>query len=161
MLARLATIDGLIAVEVDHRGELLRLKLTTPALLDRVHSALHALGYRADVDPQPSGPDERWYGPAGVSELSREEAGVIAQRLVPPFARTEALSAGTADRLVAVVTRALHRCFIGHTLAAGAPPGELRTACSDAVRDAIQELIDADAVERFVAALGRDLAAGA
>ena len=151
------SLDGVVAAEVDHRGELLRLRLSDPSALDRVHAALRELGYRADEVSEPSAPDARWYGPAQVSELSREEAGVIARRIVPPFARSQALSTETRDRVRDAVANALYACFTAHTLGAGAPPGELRAACSDAVRDAIADLVGPDAADRLVVELWADL----
>ncbi len=44
-----------------------------------------------------------------------------------------------------------------HTLGAVAPPGELRAALSDAVRDAIRDLVGPDAADRLVAGLWLDL----
>ncbi len=141
---------------MDHRGELLRLGFSDPSALDRTHAALRELGYRADEVSEPSAAGARWYGPARVGELSREEAGVIARRVVPPFARTQALSAEMTDRVRDAVARALHAGFTAHTLAAGAPPGELRASCASAVRDAITGLVGPDAADRLVAELWLD-----
>lgn len=151
------SLNGVVAAEVDHPGELLRLRFSDPSALDRTHAALRELGYRADEVNEPSAPDARWYGPARVSELSREEADVIARRVVPPFARSQALSTEQEDRVRDAVAKALHACFTAHTLGAGAPPGELRAACSDAVRDAIRDLVGPDAADRLVAKLWLDL----
>ncbi len=82
------SLDGVVAAEVDHRGELLRLRFSGPSALDRTHATLRELGYRADELSEPSAPEARWFGPAEVSELSHEEANLIALRVVPPFARS-------------------------------------------------------------------------
>lgn len=151
------SLDGVVAAEVDHRGQLLRLRLSDPSALDRTHAALRELGYRADDVSERSAPDARWYGPAQVSEQSREEAGVIARRVVPPFARSQALSSEKADQVRGAVATALHDCFTAHTLVAGAPPGELRAACSDAVHEAIRDLVGPDAADQLVVDLWLDL----
>ncbi len=157
MLARLTSLDGVVAAEVDHSGELLRLRFSDPSALERTHAALRELGYRADEVSEPSAPDALWYGPARVSELSREEADLIARRVVPRFARSQALSTEKEDRVRDAVANALQACFTAHTLAAGAPPGALRAACSGAVRDAIRDLVGPDAGDRLVAELWLEL----
>ncbi len=157
MLARLTSLDGVIAAEVDHRGELLRLLVSGPSALARIHAALRELGYRADEVGEAPSPDSRWYGPARVNELSREEVDVIARRVVPPFARSQALSTAVQDRVREAVANALYACFTAHTLGAGAPPGELHGACSNAVREAVRDLVGPHAADRLVATLWLDL----
>ncbi len=160
MLARLAALEGVLAAEVDHRGELLRLSLAETAALGRVRAALHELGYGSElVDDVARLGDTRWYGPSTVRELSREEARVIAMRITPPFASTRGLAPAQAGRVQDAVAQALFTCFTQHTIGPGAAPGALRGACSSAVEEAIRDLAGPEAARDLVAAMWADLEA--
>jgi len=159
VLARLNSLDGVRSTEVDHRGELLRLRLDSGQVLSAVRATLVELGYRADdVSRERTGAGEvRWYGAATVHELSRDESEVIARRVTPAVARGRGLGRAAGDQLASAVSDALYRCFTAHTLGAGAPPGALRTECSRAVEDAARALIGEDGARELVAALWEDL----
>lgn len=155
MLARLETIDGVVSAVVDHRGELLRLNVSDEGALDQARQALTALGYEArDADPEEQ-MNRRWYGSATVRELSREEARVIADRVVPPFARDHGLADAVAERLASAVTAALFECFTAHTR--GAPAGSIRSLCAPAVAEAASVLIGAAAAGDLAARIHADL----
>ena len=159
MLARLEAIPGVASAAVDHRGEFLRIHLDRGELLSVVHSALEELGYRGDdvSDEAVGAAPVRWYGAAGVGDLSREEAGVIAARVVPAVAREHGLDRAAGNELARAVADALYGCFTAHTLGPDAAPIALREACSRAVEAAAAPLIGADGARELVAALWGDL----
>ena len=78
MLARLEEQEYVKHVEVDRRGEFLRVDLQAAETVAAVVALLQELGFAAE--PIAEAPDDarHWYRRASVGELSREEAGVIA-----------------------------------------------------------------------------------
>lgn len=157
MLARLETIDGVLSTAVDHHGEFLRLGVEDERVFDRVRQALTDLGYdvlEASPDEQM---DRRWYGSATVRELSREEARIIADRVVPPFALSYGLPDPIAEQLASTVSAALFECFAAHTLGSGAAAASLRNECSDAVAEAAAVLVGADVARDLAARIDTDL----
>lgn len=155
MLARLGTIDGVERVEVDHRGELLRIR-ATDAALEASRRVVAELGY--EVGPAgDADPGARWYGASTVGELSREEAKVITDRVLPGFVASHHLTREQADRLVVVVTDELYACFRAHTLGAGAPPGSLRGVCTEAVATAAAAIVGGDRARDLAALVDADL----
>ncbi|GAC1486248.1 MAG: hypothetical protein NVS1B1_01270 [Candidatus Limnocylindrales bacterium] len=158
MLARLSGIAGIGAAEVDHRGELLRLRLDDTGALGSVHAALEELGYGADaVTEGASGGEARWYGAETVRQLSREESVVIARRITPPFEHAGGLDQGGGERLTSAVAEALYGCFTTHALGAGAPSGEMREACATAVEVATTPLIGAARARKLAEAIRQAL----
>lgn len=156
MLARLEAIEGVELAEVDHRGELLRLRSTSDHALEDALATLRELGYGAEeISGAPA--VERWYGRDTVRELSREEGDVIARRIVPGFARSRELARSSADQLEAAVAQALYACFAAHTLDANASPGALVHECVRAVEEAARELIGADRASELASLLSDDL----
>ncbi len=155
MLARLETIDEVVAAAVDHRGELLRLGAKDEGALEQARQALTTLGYEAsDADPEEQR-NRRWYGSATVHELSREEARVIADRVVPPFTLDHGLGEAVAERLASAVTAALFECFTAHTR--DAPANSIRSLCSQAVAEAASVLVGADAARDLAARIDAGL----
>lgn len=159
MLARLGSIAGVGSADVDHRGELLRLRLDRADALASVRAALEELGYgAADVTDDPASAGEaRWYGAQTVRQLSREESEVIARRITPPITDASSRDPAASDRLTSVVADALYGCFIAHTLVAGTPPGAMREACATAVEAAATPLIGAAGARQLAAVLRQDL----
>lgn len=99
MLARLESIPGVGLADVDHRGELLRLRLDQADALASVRAALEELGYSADDvtgDPASAG-EGRWYSAQTVRQLSREESEVIARRITPPMTHARSLDQAASD----------------------------------------------------------------
>lgn len=156
MLARLDRIEGLDRAEVDHSGELLRLASARPEAFAAVRAAMRELGYDVTEETM-APPDARWYGSATARDLSREEAGVIAQRIVPPFAGAHGLAPGDADRLRDIVANALYRVFSSHALTQEAAPGALREESLGAVMEEAAPLIGQEAAGALAAALRQDL----
>lgn len=144
---------------MDHRGELLRLRLDRDGVLSAVRAALGELGYRAEnVSDEGAGTvGVRWYGATRVGDLSREEAEVIARRVTPAIAREHGLDTAAGKGLERTVAEALYGYFIAHTLGAGVDPGALRAECSRAVDAAARPLIGLDGARELAAALWRDL----
>lgn len=156
MLARLEAIEGVADAQVDHSGELLRLRLTTDQALPDAVATLRELGYGADeLDQVPV--IERWYGRETVRELSREESAVIARRVIPPFARSHGIAPSTSGQLEELVARTLYACFAARTLEAGTVPGALLRECVDAVEAAVRDLLDAEGARELAALLLADL----
>ena len=161
MLARLNGIAGVGSAEVDHQGELLRLRLDQVEVLGSVRSALKDLGFAAEVADHESAStsETRWYGAETVRQLSREESGVIARRITPPVVHAHRLDQMTGDRLTAAVAEALYGCFSTHTLSAGTLTGALRDACAAAVEAAATALIGAAGARELAVTLRDDLRA--
>ena len=158
MVARLSVLEGVLGVETDHTGQLLRLRLSGADASARVRAALDELGYAAQpADAEAVPVDVAWFGAAEIRELSREEAIAIAQRVVPVFSRARGLDVAVEQRLAAVVSRALYDCLASHVLGPGAPQGALRDDCSRAVEQAARGVIDDDGARELGSALWRDL----
>ena len=92
------------------------------------------------------------------AELSREEARIIADRVVPPFALSYGLTDPVAEQLTATVSAALFACFAAHTLGSGAPAASLRNVCSQAVAEAAAVLVGADLARDLATRIDADLA---
>ncbi len=158
MLARLGSIEGLINAETDHRGELLRIVLRERGALDEVWAALAELGYDAELaDRSAVPPDVRWHGALDVRDLSREEADVIARRVVPAFARAHGIAGSSEVLLTTIVRDTLYACFSAHELRADSSPGALRAECSRAVQDAAVPMLGVAPARELGAALWTDL----
>jgi hypothetical protein len=133
--------------EVNRNGTLLRVQLVDADATSSVIARLHELGFMGEVTPNETSPG-RWYGRDAVGELSGEEAGVIARRVVPKFAREHHLR--NTQAIVRVVTAALHQCFVTTVLGIGTPTRALDDSSSQAVRAATQ----AQRGDELAAALG-------
>jgi hypothetical protein len=108
--------------------------------------------------PTPKSAAQRWYGLGSVSELSREEADVIAQRVVPAFVQQHGIGVGETQAVKEIVAAALHACFINHTLETAAPPGALNDACGRAVGKATSVRLGPDRAAALGRAIEGDLA---
>lgn len=156
MLARLEAIDGVALAEVDHRGDLLRLRLTSDRALEDAVATLRELGYGADeLTAAPAA--ERWYGRDTVRELSREEGDVIAARVVTAFARSHGAERSTAAQAEDLVARALYAYFATHTFDRAADRSTLVREYADAVEAAARGLLGAEGARDLAAALRADL----
>jgi hypothetical protein len=158
VLARLQEQSGVETAEVDRRGELLRLRLTSPDVT-HVIDRLQELGFLGEVvRGTESVAALRWYGLGSVSELSREEADVIAQRVVPVFAEQNGIGVGETEAVKEIVATALHTCFTTQTLDATAPHGALNDACGRAVAEATLVRLGPDRATALGRAIEGDLA---
>ena len=152
MLARLATQPGVVSAEVDRHGELLRLELTGEELIASVQDVLVDLGF-ASVRVNATTGERRWFGPESVSELSQEEAQVIARRVVGPFARSRE---SDVEPLIARTAQALYDAFIAaRDELPGA--GSLQVRCGRSVEQATRELIGPEAAAALGSAIEADL----
>src|SRR6266446_6354015 len=109
-----------------------------------------------EVTPNETSPG-RWYGRDAVGELSAEEAGVIARRVVPKFAREHHLR--NTQAIASVVTEALRQCFVANVLEVGTPTHALDDSSSQAVRDATQAQLGDELAALLGMAIQTDLAA--
>jgi hypothetical protein len=145
---------GVTTAEVDRHGKLLRITLAPRAEIDPVIARLQELGFIGEVVPGEIA-RQRWYGGDAVGELSAEEAGVIARRVIPKFAREHGLAETVEVELISVVTAALHQCFVTTALDLEGPAHSLNDSCGRAAQVASRgQLGDARA-----AALGRAIEA--
>lgn len=126
MLARLEGLDGVRRAETDFSGDHLRLLLDDPDALAAATGLLAEAGYGTQEATGVA--VERWYDRASVGELSRVEAGVIADRVLVALRRDRTLDTETARRLRDAVADGLHRCFVETTLTARPSPGLRATA---------------------------------
>lgn len=92
MLARLEEVAGVSFAAIDHSGELLRLVASDGGRLEEVRRVLADLGYDASTAEPAASANRRWYERGAVRDLSHEEAKVIADRVVPAFARRQNLT---------------------------------------------------------------------
>ncbi len=140
MLARIADLAPDAAS--DHSGALLR--LADQGQLAEVRARLRALGYESeelDHSEIEALPGEQWYKPA---DLSREEARVVAARIVPPFVREQAIDPAVVAVLQERVEAALFGCFVANPIGSGAPADSLRIECANAVAVAASEVVGPD-----------------
>ena len=154
MLARLEKEVGVTKAVVDRHGTLLRLHLLDDSAVGPVIERLLDLGFVGQIVPNET-PSARWYGRNDVSELSAEEAGVIARRVVPRFAREHQLAANVADTVGGIVTAALRECFVTNVLDVGASAHSLDDSCGRAVYAATQAQLG----DELAHSLGRDVEA--
>ena len=142
MLARLEALDDVDHAYVDHRGDLLRLSLRDERALAPAIALLNELGYGAeranDAETRSVGV---WYDTTSVGDLSRVEAGVIADRIVPTFAQARTLSSAQATRVRSSVVDALHTCFVSTSLGSGPSLAAFRLSCERAVEDAVRPMV--------------------
>ena len=159
MLAQIEQQVGVESVEVDRRGEFLRVDAGGPENVAAVIAQLYELGFAAERTTD-SGAERQWYRRDDVGELSREEAAVIARRVVLAFARAHDLPADRADTLADLVAIALHRCFVTNAVNASSPLGTLHGECGRAVKEATRAQLGAARASELGKAIEADLAAG-
>jgi hypothetical protein len=153
VLARLEEEPGVIQAEVDRHGTLLRVHLVDASATAPVIARLQELGFFGQImRNETSG--GRWYGRDAVGELSAEEAGVIARRVVPKFTREHRLI-DIESIVISLVTAALHQCFVTSVLDLGTPAHALDDSCGRAVRAATQAQLG----DELASLLGRDIEA--
>ena len=158
MLAQIEQHGGVESVEVDRRGEFLRVDAGGPKDVAAVIARLYELGFAAERTTD-SAAERQWYRRDDVGELSREEAAVIAQRVVPAFARANDLP-DRADTLTDLVAMTLHRCFVTNVVHAASPLGTLHGECGRAVEEATRAQLGAARASELGKAIEADLAAG-
>ena len=158
MLARVEDLVGVDHAQIDYRGDFLRLRLTADGALAIVTDVLKGLGYRSD---RASDTDVQnvtsWYDLESVGNLSRVEASVIADRVLPSFVATRKLSPGQTDDLRSAVRDALHNCFVNTAIANGPSLGEFRLSCVRAVEDTARPIVGPASARTLAELLNADL----
>jgi len=157
VLAQLEGRPDVKRAEVDRRGELLRVTLRASVGAPAIREALEVMGFGAEQAPDAVTAAVRWYGPAEVGELSREESAVIASRVVLPFGAANGLEQTDIDPLSARVAGALYECFVGNR-DAGLAPGGLAAPCGRAVEAATRAQLGEDRAALLGRAIEADLA---
>ncbi|HET7701439.1 MAG TPA: hypothetical protein VFM06_11305 [Candidatus Limnocylindria bacterium] len=138
MLARLEGLPGVERAETDFSGDHLRLTVADASAQNAAIELLAASGYLGEVVT--AAPTDRWYDGGSVGELSRVEAGVIADRVLTIFRRVHSLDDAASAALRDAIVDALHRCFT-HTTIAARPSPSLRASAVTAVRDAAAPIV--------------------
>ena len=158
MLARLEALEDVSHAFVDHSGDLLRLSLRDEHATTMAIALLSELGYGAE---RASDADARavitWYDTTSVGDLSRVEAGVIADRVVPSFAESRKLSPAATAHVRSAVVDALHDCFVSNALASGPSLGAFRLSCERAVEGATRPIVGSEAASELAALLNTDM----
>jgi len=152
VLAHLEEVVGVSRAEVDRHGTLLRVHLVDASATGPLIARLQELGFIAQVMPNEKSV-ARWYDRDAVGELSAEEAGVIARRVVPRFSRDHRLT--DVEVIISVVTAALHQCFVTNVLEVGTPTHALDDSFGRAVHAATQAQLG----DELASSLGRDIEA--
>ena len=158
MLARVEGLEGVDHADIDYRGDFLRLRLTADGALAIVTDVLKGLGYRSD---RASDTDVQnvtsWYDLKSVGNLSRVEASVIADRVLPSFVATRKLSPRQTDDLRSAVRDALHNCFASTALANGPSLAAFRLSCVRAVEDTARPIVGPASARTLAELLNADL----
>ena len=158
MLARLEALVGVEHARIDYRGDLLKLALGHEHALGAVSAVLSELGYGAERAAEADAVAvEVWYDLASVGELSRVEAGVIADRILPPFARAHNLRASLTQQLRTAIVDALHDCFVSYALDSGLSRGEFRLTCAQAVEERVRPILDTGSASELARTLAVDM----
>ena len=155
MLARLQELDGITHAETDFSGDHLRLTLTDRTAITRATDMLLALGYVAE--PIADLTVDHWYDRDSVGDLSRVEAGVIAERVIPAVRLLHQLDEDLARSVRSAIVDALHRCFIEHALTSQPSPS-LRSSCIEATRAAASPIVGAVVAEELARGVAADMA---
>lgn len=155
MLARLQELDGITLAQTDFSGDHLRLTLNDRRAITRATDMLLALGYVAE-----SAADlavDHWYDKDSVGDLSRVEAGVIADRVVPAVRLSHELDDDLARSVRSALVDALHRCFIENATSSQPSPS-LRSSCVAAALAAASPIVGAVVAEELAKVVGADMA---
>lgn len=99
---------------------------------------------------------DRWYGPSDVPELSREEAAVVATRVMATFGAAHVLAADQVTLATSQAAAALYRWFVDRS--DGASSGRELASCGRAVEAATSALLGIDRARAFGDAIEADLA---
>jgi len=158
VLARVEDLVGVDHSQIDYRGDFLQLSLTDDGALVIVTDVLKRLGYASD---RASDTDVEtvttWYDRESVGDLSRVEASVIADRVLPSFVATRKLSPRQTDDLRGAVRDALHNCFASTALANGPSLAEFRLSCVRAVEDTARPIVGPASARTLAELLNADL----
>jgi hypothetical protein len=158
VLARLEAVSGVDHAAVDYHGDLLKMALRHEGALGPATTLLAELGYRAEIATEADARAvDAWYDTGSVGDLSRVEAGVIADRIVPPFARAQSLSASRSELVHAAVIAALHECFVSHTLGSGPSVAAFRSSCERAVDERLRPILGNAAAAAIARLLSIDM----
>lgn len=143
---------------VDFSGDFLKLALRDTSAFHLVTALLEELGYRTEIAGQvDAGAVDAWYDTSSVVELSRVEAGVIADRIVPPFAHAQSLSAAESELVRAAVVDALYRCFASSAIDSGPSLGAFRSSCESAVEEQVRPIVGANSAKALARLLNLDM----
>jgi hypothetical protein len=141
---------------VDHAAEYLRLSVTDARAGAAACELLVSLGYGVQPVAHERGVD-RWYDARSVGELSRVEAGVIADRVVPSVASASSFSDEMVRRLRAAVVDTLHECFLKASLTSGPSGAAFRGECVHRVRLECESIAGAEVAREIGRRLEADM----
>ena len=152
VFSRLQRLDSVNDVWLNREGTLLAVRWTrepdVPAVLELLHDAgldaSQSDGETADLRELER--DDRWVRAGGLDDLSREEAGVIANRLVRRLGRQVLLSPEKQAALSAAIEAA---CAEILTETAESTPDERLGAIAAALPRAASAILDARSLSAF------------
>jgi ABC-type dipeptide/oligopeptide/nickel transport system permease component len=158
VLARVEGLEGVDHAQIEYRGDFLRLSLSDVDALASTAELLKVLGYESER----AGDAEvrtvsTWYDTESVGDLSRVEASVIADRILPSFVLIRKLSPDQTDGVRNAVVDALHNCFVRTALANGPSLGEFRISCVRAVEDTARPIVGPASARTLAELLNADL----
>ena len=158
MLARLEALDDVDHAHIDSSGDLLKLSLRHEGTFAPAIALLNELGYAAE---SASGAETEavaaWYDTISIGALSRVEAAVIADRIVPPFAQARGLTPAQTAQVRSAVVDALHNCFVSNPLGSGPSLGAFRLLCERAVEDHVRPIVGREPARELAGLLNADM----
>ncbi len=158
MLARLEALDDVDHAHVDSSGDLLKLSLRHEGAFAPAIALLNELGYAAEsASDAETEAVAAWFDTTSVGDLSRVEAGVIADRIVPPFAQARGLTPVQTAQIRSAVVDALHNCFVGNPLDSGPSLGAFRLLCERAVEDQMRPIVGREPAHELAGLLNADM----
>lgn len=158
MLARLEALDDVDHAHIDSSGDLLRLSLRHEGAFAPAMALLNELGYAAEsASDAETEAVAAWYDTISVGALSQVEAGVIADRIVPPFAEARGLTSAQTAQVRSTVVDALHNCFVGNPLDSGPSLGAFRLLCERAVEAQVRPIVGRDPARELARLLNADM----
>jgi len=158
VLARLEALDDVDHAHVDSSGDLLKLSLRHEGAFAPAIALLNELGYAAEsaTDAETEAV-AAWYDTISVGALSRVEAGVIADRIVPQFAQARGLTPAQTAQVRSAVVDTLHNCFVGNPLNSGPRLGAFRLLCERAVEDQMRPIVGREPAHELAGLLNADM----
>lgn len=153
LLVHLAGVDGVRHAATDRSGTLLRVELRADASVDAIEVALAAYGYSNHRELRPTAGRMLWYDADGARELSRIEAGTVAERLATALANAGRLADAERPAFLAAAAVGLFEAFVTTPILPGRP-STVATAAARNVRQRVAAVLGdslAELAERSIA----------
>ena len=158
MLARLEALDDVDHAHIDSSGDLLKLSLRHEGTFAPAIALLNELGYASEsANDAETEAVAAWYDMSSIGALSRVEAAVIADRIVPPFAQARGLTPAQTAQVRSAVVDALHNCFVSNPLGSGPSLGAFRLLCERAVEDHVRPIVGREPARELAGLVNADM----